>query len=254
MKRKFGVKGTAGATPASRYSQSTAITPSTIGFKKPMARRGSFTSSVADTDDGMTAPNASSIQPRPLPSALAGKAPPKPVRPRVSIMSPTPGSQPAARPSSVNHARRTSSTSTLASIAGLSTQPLTSNTKLANISDTESLTSSVDASNLPMKNPLRPTSSTTSTAARRISLTSPTSIPGPPSSFRRTSSISMSQSSHIRKPSAALSIGDSEDSVRAADDKENLLPLPSVPLSPTLSESGATPKPAAIRRRVAVPA
>lgn len=203
VKRKFGVRGTAGATPA----QGSTTKAQNTGFKVPHARRSSI-SSVADTDDGLTVPKG-------IPSKI--------LRPRISVATPTPAASTLTRHSSLtNHARKTSSSSTLASVAanqaGAAPTRPPGLRRQESISDAESVSSSA----APTKRVVR----------------------APPTSFKRSSvsppaELSSSRTSILKR---APSIPSSLKPTPEEAEKENYVPGSNLP------DDLTTPKPLAKRR------
>lgn len=222
VKRKFGVRGTAGATPA----QSSTAKSQDLSSKVSNPRRTNSISSMADTDDGAI-------------SKAAPLALPKVLRPRISVATPTPGGQPITRyPSLSSHTRKTSSSSTLSSIAAAQAASAPTRPPGLRRPESSSDAESVSSAAGPPKRLVRPLPHSKASAGG--------SSMGPPTSFKRSSASPTPElaSSRTKRVSSSSNLKPTPEEV----DKENYVP------NPTSLDDLSTPKPSTTRRRVMIAA
>lgn len=220
------MRGIAGSTPA----QASAARFKDSAFKVPNPRRSSV-SSVAETDDG----DATKI-----PTVLAGKGLPRTSRPRMSIATPTPAVHTANRhPALSNHARKTSSSSTLSSVAGA--QPGAAPVRPPGLRRPESSSDADSVSSAaPAKRLIRPLPNAKANASG--------SSVSPPSSFKR-SSVSPNPETSLLRSSISRRMPSQSAALKSTpeeSEKENQAPA-NLP-------DDSTPKPSALRRRVMIAA
>ena len=226
------MRGTAGSTPA----QGSAVKAKGSALKVLNSRRNSI-SSVAETEDD----NTTAMK---VPSVLAGKGLPRPSRPRVSVATPTPAAQTVNRhPALSNHARKTSSSSTLSSVAA--GKPVTAGMAPARPPGLRRPESSSDADSVstvpPVKRLIRPLPHTKANTSG--------SSTGPPTSFKRSSVSPNPESSSLRSSTSRRTPAQSAAlrSTPEESEKENQAPG-------NLPDDATTPKPAPLRRRVMIAA
>ncbi|KAF8335817.1 uncharacterized protein EI90DRAFT_3047215 [Cantharellus anzutake] len=268
LKRKLGVRGTAGS--ASAQPSSRAVSDSV--FKQPASRRSSVSSSVADREDS-SRPANSSKQIR-FATEASDKAPglPRPIsRPRVSMPTPTPAAITSRYPS-LGHAKNPSSTSSTGSATGrrpIGAPALTGQTvrRASSNSDVESVASASAISG---------SETTRTTTIRRASNSDVSKRPSGVGVFttigtasaiqamKRSSSVNSRplnassaapSSTSVAKPVRRLqqrsssSLGSTPEEAPTTADKEN---QPDIESTPKAQQPGA-PSATTTRRRIAIP-